>query len=54
MKQRPEELIDGLKLAGARGAFVFPMHEPDGYPRANDMVIAAAAGATGCSSRSAA
>ena len=42
MHQTPEELITGLRLAGARGAFVFPMHEPDGYPTANDMVIEAA------------
>ena len=37
-----EELTGGLMQAGAKGAFVFPMHEPDGYPAANDMVIAAA------------
>jgi uncharacterized protein len=42
MKQRPEELLSLLKLADARGAFVFPMHEPDGYSPANDMVIEAA------------
>jgi uncharacterized protein len=42
MKQTPEELLAGLDLAGARGAFVFPMHEPDGYPAANDAVLAAA------------
>jgi predicted TIM-barrel fold metal-dependent hydrolase len=42
MKQTAEELVGGLQLAGARGAFVFPMHEPDGYPRANDEIIAAA------------
>ncbi len=42
MKQRPDELIGNLKLAHARGAFVFPMHEPDGYPLANDMVLEAA------------
>jgi predicted TIM-barrel fold metal-dependent hydrolase len=42
MKQRPDELIEGLQLAHARGAFVFPMHEPDGYPTANDAVLAAA------------
>ncbi|HEY1591937.1 MAG TPA: amidohydrolase family protein [Solirubrobacteraceae bacterium] len=39
MHQTAEELLAGLQLAGARGAFVFPMHEPDGYPRANDEVI---------------
>jgi hypothetical protein len=42
MKQRPEELLSLLTMADARGAFVFPMHEPDGYPPANDMVIEAA------------
>jgi predicted TIM-barrel fold metal-dependent hydrolase len=41
-KQKPEELIASLESAGARGAFVFPMHEPDGYPPANDAVLAAA------------
>ena len=43
MHQTPEELIAGLRAANARGAFVFPMHEPTGYPPANDMVMAAAA-----------
>src|SRR5579859_6206710 len=43
MKQTPQELLEGLHEARARGAFVFPMHEPEGYPAANDMVIAAAA-----------
>jgi predicted TIM-barrel fold metal-dependent hydrolase len=42
MKQTTEELLGGLSQAGAVGAFVFPMHEPDGYPPANDFVIAAA------------
>ncbi len=42
MKQRPEELLAGLEMANARGAFVFPMHEPDGYPAANDAVLQAA------------
>ncbi len=42
MHQTAEELIAGLELAGARGAFVFPMHEPEGYPKANDEVIEAA------------
>ncbi len=42
MKQRPDELIAALHLAHARGAFVFPMHEPDGYPAANDAVLKAA------------
>ncbi len=43
MKQTPAELLDTLNTSRARGAFVFPMHEPDGYPPANDMVIEAAA-----------
>ena len=38
-----EELIEGLAGAGGARSAVFPMHEPDGYPQANDMVIAAAA-----------
>jgi predicted TIM-barrel fold metal-dependent hydrolase len=42
LKQRPEELITSLRMANARGAFVFPMHEPDGYPPANDAVLSAA------------
>jgi uncharacterized protein len=42
MSQSAEELLATLELAGARGAFVFPMHEPDGYPRANDAVLEAA------------
>lgn len=41
-RQSPEELTRGLRAAGARGCFVFPMHEPDGYPPANDFVLAAA------------
>jgi uncharacterized protein len=39
MRQSPEELLAALALARARGAFVFPMHEPDGYPAANDAVL---------------
>ena len=42
MRCSAPELLDGLALANARGA-VFAMHEPDGYPPANDAVIAAAA-----------
>jgi uncharacterized protein len=41
MRQSREELLSVLEIAGARGAFVFPMHEPDGYPHANDAVLAA-------------
>jgi len=42
-KQTPEELLAVLGRAGARGV-VFPMHEPDGYPAANDRVLEAVAG----------
>jgi predicted TIM-barrel fold metal-dependent hydrolase len=41
-RQTPAELLGALKLAHARGAFVFPMHEPGGYSAANDTVLAAA------------
>ncbi|HYI35260.1 MAG TPA: amidohydrolase family protein, partial [Thermoleophilaceae bacterium] len=41
-----QELTDGLGAIGARGV-VFPMQEPDGYPPANDMVIAEAASTDG-------
>jgi hypothetical protein len=50
MKQTPEELLAGLDEAdavGSAGAFTFPMHEPDGYPPANDMVIEAVRGSGG-------
>jgi predicted TIM-barrel fold metal-dependent hydrolase len=47
MKQTPEQLLGILSLAQAKGAFVFPMHEPDGYPPANDFVIDAAAASDG-------
>ena len=42
----PPELIAALEPVGSR-AVVFPMHEPDGYPEANDWVIAAAAASGG-------
>ncbi len=42
MKQSGEELVSSLERAGARGAFTFPFHEPDGYRAANDAVIEAA------------
>jgi uncharacterized protein len=42
MKQSAPELIELLQTAGARGAFTFPFHEPDGYRVANDSVIEAA------------
>jgi len=44
-KQTPAELEAVLDAAGAIGCFVFPMHEPDGYPAANDRVLAVAAAA---------
>ena len=47
MRQRPDELLGSLRRAGARGAFVFPMHELQGYPPANDMVLAVAAESEG-------
>ncbi len=42
MHQSPEELTDALRQADAVGAFMFPFHEPDGYPGPNDMVLEAA------------
>jgi predicted TIM-barrel fold metal-dependent hydrolase len=47
MKQTGAELVVSLDRAGARGAFVFPFHEPDGYRVANDDVLAAASAAEG-------
>ena len=47
MRQSPEELLARLRGAGASGCFVFPMHEPDGYPPANDFVIDVASNADG-------
>jgi predicted TIM-barrel fold metal-dependent hydrolase len=45
MRQSPEDLVENLRLANARGAFMFPFHEPEGYPTPNDAVLAAAAAA---------
>jgi uncharacterized protein len=45
-RQTPEQLLAVLASAGARGV-VFPLHEPDGYPPANDRVLHAAAGSNG-------
>jgi uncharacterized protein len=42
-----EEVLFALDLAGHRRALVFPMQEPDGYPAANDRVIAEAAASGG-------
>src|SRR3954449_1239767 len=46
VKQTPDELLAKLARADAR-AVVFPMHEPAGYPPANDRVMEAAAGSGG-------
>jgi predicted TIM-barrel fold metal-dependent hydrolase len=32
------EILDGLDAAGHAGGLVYPMHEPGGYPAANDMI----------------
>jgi predicted TIM-barrel fold metal-dependent hydrolase len=47
MSQTLDQLLLTLRSAGARGAFVFPMHELDGYPPANDMVLEMAARSEG-------
>jgi predicted TIM-barrel fold metal-dependent hydrolase len=46
VKQTPGELLSHLEKVDAR-AVVFPMHEPAGYPPANDRVLAAAAESDG-------
>jgi uncharacterized protein len=46
VKQSADELLVLLERAGAR-AVVFPMHEPAGYPPANDRVMEAAARSDG-------
>lgn len=45
-RQTADELLAALEPVRAR-AVVFPMHEPDGYPAANDRVLEAAANSTG-------
>ena len=45
-RQKPEELRGALERADAR-AVVFPMHEPGGYPPANDRVLEVAEGSGG-------
>jgi hypothetical protein len=45
-RQTGEELLAALEPVPAR-AVVFPMHEPDGYPSANDHVIEVAANSNG-------
>jgi uncharacterized protein len=42
-----EEIVGGLDAAGHQRAQVFAMHEPNGYPPANDAVLAAAAASGG-------
>src|SRR2546423_11683089 len=46
VKQSADELLALLDHVPAR-AVVFPMHEPDGYPPANDHVLDAAASSDG-------
>ena len=41
------QLLEALALAGGARAAVFTMHEPDGYPEANDRVLAEAAASAG-------
>jgi predicted TIM-barrel fold metal-dependent hydrolase len=45
-RQTPEQLLAALEPVPAR-AVVFSMHEPDGYPAANDGVLEAAASSKG-------
>src|SRR5262245_56365519 len=45
-KQTPDELMRVMGNVDAR-AVVFPMHEPDGYPAANDAALAAAEASDG-------
>jgi predicted TIM-barrel fold metal-dependent hydrolase len=43
----PAEILAGLDDAGHRRALIFPMHEPAGYPEANDAALAACAASGG-------
>lgn len=43
----PEEILAALDEAGQRRALIFAMHEPGGYPAANDAVLAACAASGG-------
>ena len=45
-KQTPDQLLAALAPISAR-ALVFPMHEPDGYPEANDAVLERVRGSRG-------
>ncbi|MCW2958973.1 MAG: hypothetical protein JWP18_1776 [Solirubrobacterales bacterium] len=42
-----EEILAGLDAAGHAGGLVYPMHEPDGYGPANDMIAARVAASGG-------
>ncbi|MCW2999988.1 MAG: Amidohydrolase 2 [Solirubrobacterales bacterium] len=42
-----EEILEGLDAAGHAGGLVYPMHEPGGYPAANDMIAAQVAASGG-------
>jgi uncharacterized protein len=46
-KATAEQIVAGLDLAGHQRALVFSSQEPDGYPAANDRVIAEAAASNG-------
>ena len=46
-KATPEDIVGGLDAAGQHHALVFSTMEPDGYPPANDRVIAEAAASGG-------
>jgi uncharacterized protein len=47
MKATADEILAGLDVVGHSQALVFTTMEPDGYPAANDRVIAEAAGSGG-------
>src|SRR5687768_17058417 len=46
-KATAEEIVAGLDMAGHHHALVFTTMEPDGYPAANDRVLAEAAASGG-------
>ncbi len=43
----PEDIVGGLDAGGQARALLFAMHEPAGYPPANDVVLAACAASSG-------
>jgi predicted TIM-barrel fold metal-dependent hydrolase len=47
VKATAEEILEGLDVARQSRALLFAMHEPDGYPPANDAVLAACAASAG-------